>query len=140
VSVINNVIYSISDKEELPDQWKEHVIVQVHKNGDKTDCNNYREISLLSTPCNILSNIFLLPLILYTYECFKTGQILCIHEMGVQWGSTSAVRRLKTACDSVRSEEWYSTLIEFEIHMKLVRLIEMCLNETQNTVMNLRAP
>jgi hypothetical protein len=34
-------------KEELPDQWKESVVVPVHKKGDKTDYNNYRGISLL---------------------------------------------------------------------------------------------
>jgi hypothetical protein len=26
----------------LPDQWKESIIVPVHKKGDKTDCSNYR--------------------------------------------------------------------------------------------------
>jgi hypothetical protein len=36
------------NKEELPDQWKESIIVPVHKKGDKTDFNNYRGISLLS--------------------------------------------------------------------------------------------
>jgi hypothetical protein len=43
----------------LPDQWKESIIVPVHKNGDKTDCSNYRGISLLSTLYKILSNILL---------------------------------------------------------------------------------
>jgi hypothetical protein len=36
LSVIHKFINSISNKEELPDQWKESVIVPVHKNGDKT--------------------------------------------------------------------------------------------------------
>jgi hypothetical protein len=40
-------------------QWKESIIVPVHKKGDKTDCSNYRGISLLSTSYNILSNILL---------------------------------------------------------------------------------
>jgi hypothetical protein len=40
----------------MPDQWKESIIVPIHKTGDKTDCNNYREISLLSTSYKILSN------------------------------------------------------------------------------------
>jgi hypothetical protein len=42
---------------ELPDQWKESIVVPVRKRGDKTDCNNYRGILLLSTSYKILSNI-----------------------------------------------------------------------------------
>jgi hypothetical protein len=34
-------------KEELPHQWKESIVVRIHKKGDKTDCSNYRGISLL---------------------------------------------------------------------------------------------
>jgi hypothetical protein len=43
--------------EEMPDQWKESIIVPIHKMGDKTDCNNYRGISLLSISCKMLSII-----------------------------------------------------------------------------------
>jgi hypothetical protein len=50
------LINSVWNKE-LPDQWKEPIIVQIHKKGDKTDCNNYRGISLLSTSYKILWNI-----------------------------------------------------------------------------------
>jgi hypothetical protein len=31
----------------LPDKWKESIILPVQKKGDKTDCNNYRGMSLL---------------------------------------------------------------------------------------------
>jgi hypothetical protein len=54
---IHKVINSVWNKEELPVQWKESIIVPVHKKGDKIDCNNYRGISLLSTSYKILSNI-----------------------------------------------------------------------------------
>jgi hypothetical protein len=40
-SVKHKLIYSIWNKEELPQQWKESVIVPIYKKGDKTDCNNY---------------------------------------------------------------------------------------------------
>jgi hypothetical protein len=50
-------INSIWNKEELPEQWKESIIVSIYKKGDKADCSNYQGISLLSTTYKILSNI-----------------------------------------------------------------------------------
>jgi hypothetical protein len=47
VSVINKLINSFRNKEELPDQWKASIIVPVPKKSDKTDYNYYRGISLL---------------------------------------------------------------------------------------------
>jgi hypothetical protein len=46
-------------KKELPEEWKELIIVPVFKKGNITDCSNYRGISLLPTTHNILSNIIL---------------------------------------------------------------------------------
>jgi hypothetical protein len=56
---IHKLIISIWNREELPDEWKESIIVPIHKKEDKTDCNNYRGISLLTTTYKILSNILL---------------------------------------------------------------------------------
>jgi hypothetical protein len=53
LSAIHKLITSIWNKEELPDQWKESIIVPIHEKGDKTDCNNYHGISLLSTSYKI---------------------------------------------------------------------------------------
>jgi hypothetical protein len=59
LSAIHKLINSVCIKEELTDQWKESIIVPVHKKGNKTDCNNYRGVSLLSTSYKILLNILL---------------------------------------------------------------------------------
>jgi hypothetical protein len=56
-SEIHRIICCIWNKEELPQQWKESIIVPIYKKGDETDCNNYRGLSLLSTAYKILSNI-----------------------------------------------------------------------------------
>jgi hypothetical protein len=56
-SEIRKLINSIWNQEELPDQWKEFIIVPIHKKGDKTNCSNYCGISLLSTSYKIFSNI-----------------------------------------------------------------------------------
>jgi hypothetical protein len=58
---------SMWNKEKLPDQWKESIIVPVHTKGDKTECNNYRGLSMLSTSYKILSNILLSWLSSYIY-------------------------------------------------------------------------
>jgi hypothetical protein len=39
-SEIHKLINSIWNKEELPEQWKESIIVPIYKKGDKTDCSN----------------------------------------------------------------------------------------------------
>jgi hypothetical protein len=49
LSAIHKLINYIWNKEELPHQWKESIIVPIRKKGDKTDCKNYDGISLLST-------------------------------------------------------------------------------------------
>jgi hypothetical protein len=51
VSVMHKLIKSVWNKEELPDYWKDSVIVPMHRKGDKPGRNNYRGISLLSTSC-----------------------------------------------------------------------------------------
>jgi hypothetical protein len=43
-SEIHKLVSSIWSKKELPDQWKESIIVPIHKKGDKNDCTNYQGI------------------------------------------------------------------------------------------------
>ena len=65
---IHKHIISIWNKEELPEEWKESIIVPVYRKGDKTDCINYRGILLLPTMYKILSNILLSRLTPYAEE------------------------------------------------------------------------
>jgi hypothetical protein len=48
--------------------------VPFHKKGDKTDCSNYRGMSLLSTSYKTLSNILLSRLIPYSQEIIGDNQ------------------------------------------------------------------
>jgi hypothetical protein len=54
---LHKLFGSIWNKEELPQQWKESIIVPIYKKGDKIDRSNYRGISLLQTIYKILYNI-----------------------------------------------------------------------------------
>jgi hypothetical protein len=100
LSAIHKLVNSVWNKEELPDQWKESIIVPIHKKADKTDCNNYHGISLLSTSYKILSNIILSLLCTYIDEIIgdhqcgfrcnrpKTDRIFCTLQMLERNGST----------------------------------------------------
>ena len=109
---IHKLIISIWKKEKLPEEWKESIILPIHKKGDKTDCNNYRGISLLPTTYKILSNILLSRLIPYVKEIIGDHQcgfrrnrstidhIFCIRQIlekkiGIQRRSSSALYRLQ---------------------------------------------
>jgi hypothetical protein len=150
-SEIQRFICSIWNKEELPQQWKESIILPSHTKGDKTDCNNYRGISLLSTAYKILFNILLATLTPYVNEIIgdhqcgfrrnrsTVDQIFYIRQiLEKKWEYNGTMHQLfidfKKAYDSVKREVLYNFLLEFGIPKKLVRLIKMCLNETYSKV------
>ena len=58
-SAIHKLTNSIWNKEKLPEEWKESIIVPIYKKDERTDCVNYRGISLLPTTYKILSTILL---------------------------------------------------------------------------------
>ena len=126
----------------MPEEWKELIIVPIHKKGDKTGCNNYRAILLLPTTYKILSNILLSRLTPYAEEVTgdhqcgfqrnrsATDHVFCIHQMlEKKWEYNEALHQLfidfKKAYDSVRREVVYNILMEFGVPKKLVRLIKM---------------
>jgi hypothetical protein len=129
----------------LPHQWKESIVVPIHKKGDKTDCSNYRGTSLLPTLYKILSNILLSRLIPYAdeiigdhqcgFRCNRstTYQIFYIHQiLEKKWKYNGTVHQLfidlKKAYNSVQRGVLYNILIEFGVPRKLVGLSKICLN------------
>ena len=114
-------------------------IPRIYRKRDKTDCNNYRGISLLPTTYKILSNILLSRLIPYAEESAGDRQcefrrnrsttdhtIFCIRQiLEKKWEYNEAVHQLfidfEKAYDSVRLEILYNILIEFGIRRKLVK-------------------
>jgi hypothetical protein len=52
-SEIHKLIIAIWSKKELPEEWKESIVVPTHKKGDKTDCSNCRGISICQL-CKII--------------------------------------------------------------------------------------
>jgi hypothetical protein len=102
----------------------------IHKKGDKTDCNNYRRFSLLSTAYKILSNILLATLSTYVNEITwyhqcgfyrnisTTDQIFYNRQiLEKKWEYNGTAHQLfidfKKAYDSVKREVLYNILLEY---------------------------
>jgi hypothetical protein len=45
--------------EKIPEDWEEGLIIKISKKGDLSNCNNRREVTLLSIPSKILTRIIL---------------------------------------------------------------------------------
>jgi hypothetical protein len=73
-SEVHRLICCIWNKEELPQQWKDYIIVSIYTKGYKTDCINYCGISLLSTAYKILSNVLVARLTPYVNEIIGDHQ------------------------------------------------------------------
>jgi hypothetical protein len=141
LSEINKLLFSMWNKEDLPQQWKDSIILLIYKKGVKNDCNNYRRISFLSRAYTILYNIFLARLTPYVnesigdYQCgFRrnrstTDQIFYIWQtLEKKWECNKTVHQI--FIDFKKAfEVLYNILLEFDISKKLVRLIKMCLND-----------
>jgi len=96
------------EKEELPDEWKMLIIVPIYKAGDKTNCSNYRGISIFSTTYTILSSILLSNLTPCEEELLRnirvdfdaTNQLLIIYSAFVKYlkkrgGGKAKKKRIK---------------------------------------------
>jgi len=142
-------VTSIWNGEKLPEGCKESIMVPIYTKADKADCSNIRDIPLLTTAYKILFNILLSRLTPYGEQIIGDHQcgfgcnrstadhIFCIREMlDTKWEYNDAVHQIfiefKTACDSVRREVLYNILIQFGIPTRMLRLIKMCLTETQS--------
>ena len=51
------LVRQIWEEERIPEEWKETIIVPIHKTGDRDRCENYRGTALKDAAYKILLNI-----------------------------------------------------------------------------------
>ena len=56
---VHELIVNIWNSEEIPEDWKKSIIVPLFKKGDKSVCDYWRGISLLSAAGKVFTNIIL---------------------------------------------------------------------------------
>jgi len=113
----------------LPQEWNESIAVPIYKMGDKTDCSNYRGISLLPTAYKILSNILISRLTPYVdeitgdHQCgfrrnrSSTNQIFCIRQiLDKKWEYHGTVHLLFTDFEKAYDlEQKYCTIFSLNL-------------------------
>jgi hypothetical protein len=119
----------------LPDQWKESIILPVHKKGGISLSASYKILSN-----NLLSRLspYIMKLLGITSVRFDVTERRLIRIFAFfrywrkKWEYNETVHQLfidfKRSYDSVRREVLYNILIEFRVPKKLDRLIKISLN------------
>lgn len=57
IQMLQSLLNKIWREKVVPQDWRDSMVVPIHKKGDKANCSNYRGISLLSVPGKVLSRI-----------------------------------------------------------------------------------
>ena len=151
VKQLHTIIKDIWLKEKMPTDWNLSIICPIHKKGDIMECSNYRGVTLLNTAYKILSNILFARISPFTeniignYQCgFRknrstTNQIFTLRqimektkEFGIE--THHLFIDFKSAYDTVRREQLYNAMSEFNIPNKLIRLTRMTMEHTISNV------
>nr|KAG5687737.1 hypothetical protein BaRGS_028399 [Batillaria attramentaria] len=106
VNMLHSLFSKIWEKEEVPAQWKEGIIIKLPKKGDLRDCSNYRGIMLLSVPGKIAS-------------------LRIIVEQSLEWNSPLYINFIdyEKAFDSVDREALWKLLRHYGVPGKIISLI-----------------
>ena len=59
VEMLYPLVEKIWKEEKIPEEWDEGLIIKIPKKGDQANCNNWRGVTLLSTPSKIPTRIIL---------------------------------------------------------------------------------
>ena len=141
------LIMSIWNKEELPEEWIESILVPMYEKKSKPDFIDYICPSRLPIMYKLLSTVLLSRLTPYTEEIMwdhhcgfrrnrsNTDLILCISKiLEKKWEYNERVHQFfidfKKDYHSFRKKGLCNNLFGFCIPMILVILIKKCLNET----------
>jgi hypothetical protein len=106
IKLVHKLPNYIWNKEALPDQWKDFIIVPIYKWDHKTDYSNFQGMLLLSTTYKMLSSILLWRLTPYVdkinwdiqcrfwHNIWITDELFCIHQiLEMKWSTNGTIHQ-----------------------------------------------
>ena len=146
VIILHSLFSKIWEKEEVPAQWKEGLVIKLPKKGDLRDCSNYRGIMLLSVPGKVLNRILLErmkeavdPKLRDQQAGFRKNRscadqiasLRIIVEQSLEWNSPLYVNFIdyEKAFDSVDRETLWKLLRHYGVPQKIISLIRCTYQE-----------
>nr|KAG5697245.1 hypothetical protein BaRGS_028981 [Batillaria attramentaria] len=141
VNMLHSLFSKIWEKEEVPAQWKEGIVIKLPKKGDLRDCSNYRGIMLLSVPGKVLNRILLErmreavdPMLRDQQAGFRRNgscadqiaSLRIIVEQSLEWNSPLYINFIdyEKAFDSVDREALWKLLRHYGVPGKIISLIQ----------------
>ena len=148
---IHATVLNVWRSETIPEEWNTAIFISLHKKDDKTICENYRGLSLLSVGYKILAKILyrrmepLYKRVIGNYQTgFRTGKstidnIFMLRQIGEKsWEFNRKVWNIfidfSQAYDSVHRESLWRILVSFGVPDKIVNLLKACYAHTQGKV------
>ena len=138
---LKKILDKVWKEEEVPNDWKKGVIMKLPKKGDRSVCDNWRGVTLLSIPGKILCRIIIERIQEKVNEKIRkeqagfrkgTGCINQIHilrniiEQCLEWKQPLFINFVdfRKAFDSVNRENLWKILEEYGIPEKIINMIK----------------
>jgi len=145
------LVRQIWKEERIPEEWKEAIIVPIHKRGDRDRRENYRGIALRNAGYKILSNLILgkikpyIEKVMGDYQNgFRYGRSVIDNIFALKiineklWEYNQSVQYLfigfQKEYDSIHRDTLWECTKEFKIPTKLINIRKTCIQETKSVV------
>jgi len=142
------LVRQIWEEERIPEEWKETIIVPIHKSGDRDSCENYGGIALGNAAYKILLNITLGKIKPYVEKVtgeyqngFRDGRSVIDSMFALKiinkklWEYNQRVQYLlidfQKAYDSLHRDTLWECMKEFKIPTKSINMCKTCVQKTR---------
>ncbi|KAK3082831.1 hypothetical protein FSP39_006593 [Pinctada imbricata] len=142
IRYLEKLFTTIWNKEVIPPEWNKGLIVKIRKKGDRSVCDNYRGITLLSMPSKVFSRVVIQRIqegaekqLREEQAGFRKGRstteqlftIRYIIEQCTEWNATLYVNYVdfEKAFDSIHRDSLWSIMKYYGIPDKLIRMVKL---------------